>query len=63
MITDWMRNTTLGEILNVDDIVRKISVTNVEVALVQRSLEYYDPMYRDSTIIVTKSVEAGAESG
>ena len=56
MITDWMRNTTLGEILNVDDIVRKISVTNVEVALVQRSLEYYDPMYRDSTIIVTKSV-------
>ena len=46
MLTDWLRNSTIGEIVNEDDTVRRLTVSNVEVVLVRQSLEYFDPMYR-----------------
>ena len=66
VLSDWLRNTTLSEITNDDTdsgTIRILSVSNVQVTHVRRSHEYYDPMYRDSTIVVTKNSTAAAGSG
>ena len=62
-ITDWLKNTTISEIENEGETIRVLDVKNIEVTHVRRSLEYYDPMYRDSMIVVSKNDTSGAVSG
>mmetsp|Transcript_8137 Transcript_8137/g.9772 ORF Transcript_8137/g.9772 Transcript_8137/m.9772 type:complete len:125 (+) Transcript_8137:189-563(+) len=58
-----MKNSTIDQITNTDENIRKIIVRDVKVTHVRRSLEKYDPMYWDSMIIVTKNETAGASRG
>ena len=63
MLTELMRNNTIDAIINEDGIVRKLEVKGVDVSLINRSLEKFDPLYGDSLIIVTKNETALADSG
>lgn len=62
-ITDWLKITTIDQIENDGETIRVLDVKNIEVTHVRRSLEYYDPMYRDSMIVVSKNNTSGAASG
>ena len=65
ILTDLIHNNSIDQVANdkEEGITRKLVVENVQVALINRSLEKFDPLYRDATIIVTKNETALAESG
>lgn len=69
ILSDMLRNTTVNEIQNdirgkadstlsgderdAKDYIRKIQVDNVNVAMVRPSHEQFEPLYKDSLIVVT----------
>lgn len=74
ILSDMLRNTTVNEIQNdirgkadstlkesdrdAKDYIRKIQVDNVNVAMVRPSHEQFEPLYRDSLIVVTQNKTA-----
>jgi hypothetical protein len=74
VLSDMLRNTTYSDITNdirgkgdwlvadgesdTPDYIRRIDLSNVNVVMVRKSHQFFEPMHRDALIVVTQNTTA-----